>query len=107
MDADYDCQILTHQSVVFLPTCSSPTNKERTFVRKTQESPSVCIHLRTPVSTNAQTVLTRRSTGQVGKVLGERWKALSEPQRKPYAAKADADKIRYEEEKANYNVRLA
>ncbi|KAG0638550.1 high mobility group box domain-containing protein [Tuber brumale] len=42
--------------------------------------------------------------GQVGKVLGERWKALSEKQRQPYEAKAAADKKRYEEEKAAYNA---
>lgn len=40
--------------------------------------------------------------GQVGKVLGERWKALSEKQRLPYEAKAVADKKRYEDEKAKY-----
>lgn len=40
--------------------------------------------------------------GQVGKVLGERWKALDEKQRRPYEAKAAADKKRYEDEKANY-----
>lgn len=44
------------------------------------------------------------SFGQVGKVLGDRWKALSEKQRQPYEAKAAADKKRYEEEKAKYNV---
>lgn len=42
--------------------------------------------------------------GQVGKVLGERWKALNEKQRAPYEAKAAADKKRYEDEKAAYNV---
>ena len=42
--------------------------------------------------------------GQVGKVLGEKWKALSEKQRKPYEDKAVADKQRYENEKAAYNV---
>ncbi|OAA67572.1 nucleosome binding protein [Cordyceps fumosorosea ARSEF 2679] len=41
--------------------------------------------------------------GQVGKILGERWKALSEKQRAPYEAKAAADKKRYEDEKAAYN----
>lgn len=41
--------------------------------------------------------------GQVGKVLGERWKALSEKQKAPYEAKAAADKKRYEDEKASYN----
>ena len=42
--------------------------------------------------------------GQVGKVLGEKWKALSAKQREPYEAKAKADKERYESEKASYNV---
>ena len=40
--------------------------------------------------------------GQVGKVLGERWKALSEKGRDPYEKKAKADKERYEQEKAAY-----
>jgi len=40
--------------------------------------------------------------GEVGKLLGEKWKALSEKQRTPYEAKAAADKKRYEEEKAAY-----
>ncbi|KAB5580767.1 high mobility group box domain-containing protein [Coniochaeta sp. 2T2.1] len=42
--------------------------------------------------------------GQVGKILGERWKALSDKQRTPYEAKAAADKKRYEDEKAAYNA---
>ncbi|KAF3938167.1 hypothetical protein ABW19_dt0201232 [Dactylella cylindrospora] len=42
--------------------------------------------------------------GQVGKVLGERWKALSDKQRAPYEAKAAADKKRYEDEKAAYQA---
>ncbi|KAK6517817.1 Non-histone chromosomal protein 6 [Arthrobotrys conoides] len=40
--------------------------------------------------------------GQVGKVLGERWKALTTSQRKPYEDKAKADKQRYEDEKLAY-----
>lgn len=40
----------------------------------------------------------------MGKVLGERWKALNTKQREPYEAKAKTDKQRYEEEKASYNV---
>ncbi|MDI1492959.1 MAG: Non-histone chromosomal protein 6 [Ramalina farinacea] len=44
------------------------------------------------------------SFGQVGKVLGERWKALNDKQRGPYEAKAKQDKERYESEKASYNV---
>lgn len=43
------------------------------------------------------------SFGQVGKILGERWKALSDKQRVPYESKAAADKKRYEDEKAAYN----
>lgn len=42
--------------------------------------------------------------GQVGKMLGERWKALSDSERRPYEDKAAADKKRYEDEKASYNV---
>ncbi|OIW35009.1 hypothetical protein CONLIGDRAFT_675952 [Coniochaeta ligniaria NRRL 30616] len=42
--------------------------------------------------------------GQVGKILGERWKALSDKQRTPYEAKAAADKKRYEDEKQAYNA---
>lgn len=45
------------------------------------------------------------SFGQVGKILGERWKALNDKQRAPYEAKAAADKKRYEDEKQAYNVR--
>merc|ERR1711939_212066 len=40
--------------------------------------------------------------GDVGKMLGEKWKALTEKQRTPYEAKAAADKRRYEQEKAAY-----
>ncbi|CAK1360163.1 unnamed protein product [Cercospora beticola] len=42
--------------------------------------------------------------GEVGKILGERWKALNEKQKAPYEAKAAADKKRYEEEKAAYTA---
>lgn len=45
-----------------------------------------------------------QATGQVGKILGERWKALNDKQRTPYEAKAAADKKRYEDEKAAYNA---
>ncbi|KAG5783004.1 hypothetical protein H9Q73_003330 [Fusarium xylarioides] len=44
------------------------------------------------------------SFGQVGKLLGEQWKALNEKQRAPYEAKAAADKKRYEDEKQAYNA---
>ncbi|KAL4810289.1 high mobility group box domain-containing protein [Aspergillus unguis] len=44
------------------------------------------------------------SFGQVGKMLGEKWKALSDKDRKPYDDKAAADKKRYEDEKAAYQA---
>ncbi|PYH77273.1 hypothetical protein BO82DRAFT_185980 [Aspergillus uvarum CBS 121591] len=44
------------------------------------------------------------SFGQVGKMLGERWKALSDSERRPYEEKAATDKKRYEDEKASYNA---
>lgn len=64
------------------------------------------IHSFLPLPTNKSKThpLTHHPTGQVGKVLGERWKALSDKQRQPYEAKAAADKKRYEDEKAAYNV---
>jgi hypothetical protein len=44
--------------------------------------------------------------GGVGKLLGERWKALTAEEKIPYEQKAEADKKRYEEEKANYAASL-
>jgi hypothetical protein len=49
--------------------------------------------------------LTNSLSSQRGKILGERWNALSESQREPYNKKAAADKKRYEDEKAKYNLR--
>lgn len=71
------------------------------FVRRTLVSALVRSHTR-HLTRLALTGV--RNEGQVGKVLGERWKALNEKQRTPYEAKAAADKKRYEDEKASYNV---
>lgn len=43
--------------------------------------------------------------GQVGKQLGDKWKALTPEEKTPYETKADADKKRYEKEKAEYAKR--
>lgn len=67
--------------------------------RRTPASPSVSSLL----SHDMSFVLTH-DTGQVGKSLGDKWKALSETDRKPYDDKAAADKKRYEEEKAKYQA---
>ncbi|KAI8646161.1 high mobility group box domain-containing protein, partial [Parasitella parasitica] len=40
------------------------------------------------------------SFGQIGKILGEKWKKMSDDEKKPYNKKAEADKKRYEDEKA-------
>lgn len=42
------------------------------------------------------------SFGQVGKLLGEKWKALTPEDKIPYENKAETDKKRYEKEKAEY-----
>ncbi|KAJ5095412.1 Non-histone chromosomal protein 6 [Penicillium alfredii] len=44
------------------------------------------------------------SFGQVGKMLGDKWKALSDSERRPYDDKAAADKKRYDAEKAAYQA---
>lgn len=56
------------------------------------------------LSINREKQILTTTTGQVGKVLGERWKALNDKQRTPYETKAQEDKKRYEDEKASYNV---
>lgn len=45
------------------------------------------------------------SFGQVGRLLGEKWKALSADDKIPYENKAASDKKRYEKEKAEYAKR--
>lgn len=80
-------------------------NEQRDNVR--EENPGISFGMITsslPV-TNALLTISRRA-GQVGKVLGERWKALNPKQREPYEAKAKTDKQRYEDEKASYNVSI-
>lgn len=81
-------------------------NEQRDNVR--EENPGITFGMITsklPV-TNAL-LINSRDLGQVGKVLGERWKALNSKQREPYEAKAKTDKQRYEDEKASYNVRIS
>lgn len=67
------------------------------FARRTPASASV-----SESPSPASLYISNSPTGQVGKQLGDKWKALSETDRKPYDAKAAADKKRYEEEKAAY-----
>lgn len=47
------------------------------------------------------------SFGQVGKLLGEKWKALTADDKVPYESKAETDKKRYEKEKAEYAKKTA
>lgn len=78
-------------------------NDNRDTVR--EENPGITFGMRKPSSCCLSPLLTQppRIVGQVGKVLGEKWKALNSKQREPYETKAKADKERYESEKASYN----
>lgn len=81
-------------------------NEQRDNVR--EENPGISFGMTVSRRPSVKATLTgSRNSGQVGKVLGERWKALSTKQREPYEAKAKTDKQRYEDEKASYNVRVS
>ncbi|EKM76234.1 hypothetical protein AGABI1DRAFT_16670, partial [Agaricus bisporus var. burnettii JB137-S8] len=41
--------------------------------------------------------------GEVGKLLGAKWKEMDEEEKKPYVEQATADKTRAEKEKASYD----
>ncbi|KAL5520385.1 NHP6 [Sanghuangporus baumii] len=45
--------------------------------------------------------------GEVGKLLGAKWKEMDESEKKPYIEQAARDKQRAEEEKANYEKKSA
>ncbi|MCJ1250240.1 Non-histone chromosomal protein 6 [Trapelia coarctata] len=76
-------------------------NEQRDNVR--EENPGISFGKTLQRVTSLHHVLTCvLPLGQVGKVLGERWKALNAKQREPYEAKAKTDKERYESEKASY-----
>lgn len=79
-------------------------NEQRESVR--EENPGISFGRSLVPLLQAKLSLTAHA-GQVGKVLGERWKALTDEQRRPYEEKALADKKRYEDEKASYNVRFS
>lgn len=70
-------------------------NREKIRMENPGISFSMCLDICDPGSTNSP-------SGQVGKVLGDRWKALSESQLEPYNKKEAADKKRYEDERAKY-----
>ena len=56
-------------------------------------------------SENRETVRTENpgiAIGQIGRILGERGRALSVEEKEPYEAKAANDKKRYESQKAQY-----
>jgi HMG (high mobility group) box len=81
-------------------------NEQRDTVR--EENPGISFGASFPFpGTECPVVVANGPVGQVGKLLGERWKALSDDQRRPYEEKAQVDKKRYEDEKASYNVGLS
>ena len=78
-------------------------NEQRESVRA--ENPGITFGM--PRSASYRWIFSNESLydlGQVGKVLGEKWKGLNPKDREPYEAKAREDKERYESEKASYNV---
>lgn len=46
-----------------------------------------------------------RRVGEVGKLLGAKWKELDDSEKKPYVEQAAQDKQRAEQQKAEYDVR--
>lgn len=65
--------------------------------RTTQASSSVC-----DATLRLKCLCTNFIVGEVGKLLGEKWKELSAKEKEPYEKKAKTDKERYEREKAEY-----
>ncbi|KAJ1649584.1 Non-histone chromosomal protein 6 [Dispira simplex] len=47
------------------------------------------------------------SFGEIGRILGDMWNKMPAEKRQPYDALAEADKKRYEQEKASYRANLA
>ena len=43
-------------------------------------------------------------TGEIGKLLGARWKELDDDEKRPYLEQAERDKERAEREKREYDV---
>ena len=44
--------------------------------------------------------------GEIGKLLGAKWKELDDSEKKPYLEQAARDKARAEQEKSEYDVRI-
>ena len=78
--------------------------RRRTVIRsgtRILTSPSVCPSISNPY------ILSRfnsNDSGQIGKILGERWKNMTDKDKQQYEAKATKDKERYEAEKRAYHV---
>lgn len=92
-------QIPRRQSAVSLPTCSSPMT---TVTRSERSTTTTSLLVCTYTSTLGQKLTPH--AGQVGKVLGEKWKNLSDKDKQKYKDLAETDKKRYEDEKAAYMV---
>lgn len=83
-----------------------PPKKERTRKKKDPNAPKRALSAYMFFA-NAQRDIVRAENpgiafGQIGKLLGEKWKSMDAEKREPYENKAEADKKRYELEKADY-----
>ena len=45
------------------------------------------------------------SFGEIGKMMGDRWKAMSEDEKAPFVKQSEEDKARYLKEKQEYDAR--
>ena len=83
-----------------------PPKKERSRKKKDPNAPKRALSAYMFFA-NAQRDIVRAENpgiafGQIGKLLGEKWKSMDAEKREPYENKAEADKKRYELEKADY-----
>ncbi|KAH7109370.1 high mobility group box domain-containing protein [Dactylonectria macrodidyma] len=97
-------QCLSHISAQPCPITTRPSNDSKKDPNGPKRGLSAYMFFANEQRENVREENPGISFGQVGQLLGERWKALNEKQRTPYEAKATADKKRYEDEKQAYNA---
>nr|VWP01853.1 SH3 domain-containing protein [Ganoderma boninense] len=83
-------------------TCSSARTGARGSKLRTPTPVSVSLQSSASVATVTEANDTRL-TGEIGKLLGAKWKELDEEEKKPYLDQAAADKARAEQEKNEYD----
>ncbi|KAG5457054.1 MAG: high mobility group box domain-containing protein [Olpidium bornovanus] len=95
-----------------MPRAATKKSKEGEVKRKPKKDPNAP---KRPLSaymfyTRDQRDLVRKehpnaTFGEMGKILGEKWRNMDDSQKKPYCDMAEDDRVRYEHDKAAYEVR--